>query len=132
MWIIVNWIMWSVTGNARIYASSEIIEYVWSSVSFCELNKFVIKGNHDSPKWCSHEKTTTVVGSHWKVIRDTVENLSKDLHLYRSLDVHSDISILLLLWLALKIDSQKRLALWKFSGIVKPFNSNLSHTERKV
>lgn len=84
----------SVIGNARIYASSEIIEYVCSFVSFCELNKFVTKGNHGSSKCCSHEKTTTVVASHWKVIRATMENLSKDLHLYRSLvDAHDDFHI---------------------------------------
>lgn len=53
-----------------------------------------MKGNHGSLKCCSHEKTTTVVGSHWKVIRTTshdMENLLKDLHLYRSLvDAHGD------------------------------------------
>lgn len=73
-------------GNARICASSEIIEYhLRSSVSFRELNKFVMKGNHCSPKCGSRKKTTTVVGSHWKVIRAIVENLPKDLHLYRNL-----------------------------------------------
>lgn len=52
-------------GNARICASSEIIEYhLRSSVSFRELNKFVMKGNHGSPKCGSREKTTTVVGSY--------------------------------------------------------------------
>lgn len=57
-------------GNAWICASSEIIECrLRSSVSFRELNKFVMKGNHGSPKYGSSEKTTTVVGSHWKVIR---------------------------------------------------------------
>lgn len=72
-------------GNARICASSEIIEYhLRSSVSFCELNKFVMKGNHGSPK-CGSRKKTTVVGSHWKVIRAIAENLPKDLHLYRNL-----------------------------------------------
>lgn len=44
-----------------------------------------MKGNHGSPKCGSREKTTTVVGSHWKVIRAIAENLPKDLHLYRNL-----------------------------------------------